>query len=959
MIIMKMVGSDKRLNYYRMDPDEVIAELHSHKMGLTNAEAARRLEQNGLNALRHTHHESAIIIFLRQFKNLFVVILLISATFALFLSDEKTAAILIVIALVNASVGFFQEHKAETLMDKLEHLLVSKAKVIRNGELKSIGATELVLGDIVYIEGGDSVPADLRILDENELATNDFTLTGESNPSRKFVHAITSTVSLASRHNLAFMSTTVATGTAHGIVIGTGMHTELGRIASLSQVTQADNSPLQKEMNNVATKITRGTLLLAAVLAVIALQANLGFKTALLFAIGISAAMIPNGLVAEVNITLAQVANRLAKAHALVKKLSAVETLGATNIILTDKTGTLTKNEMTVTKLLIGRAEYEVSGTGYEPTGAVLDKDHKPLSKKILNDLSFFFTAGALASNAKVERPDVHHQTWYTIGDPTEGAIITLVRKAGLNTELLNIKNKEVKEFQFDSARKLMSSIRHYDDKMVLFAKGAPEAIQERCKGLWDHGHIRKFTKADGIFFASYNETKAQNAMRNLAFAYRVLPKNTDPSHLDMNKIEQDLTFLGIVSMQDPLRDDVPKAMTAARNAHVRVSIVTGDYPTTARAIASQADLASSTEQIKVISAEELNTLSDSQVLQLIEEGGTIFSRVSPEDKLRLVEITKASGQVVAVTGDGINDAPALKRADIGVAMGKTGTDVAKDSADIVLLDDSFSTLIKALEQGRLTFQNIKKAARCALTDNAGELSTILISLAGQTLFHIPIAITAIQILAIDVIAQIAPITALGWDKSDKQLMHDPPRRLKDHIINTFAVREFVMFGLLAAILSYVNFLLFFARRDLSPAYIDPTSTLYAQATMLTYLTLVLCQFMNLMLVRADEHESFFTRYILSNKKLLIAFAISFFCILNIAYNPLVQPYFGTGSLNLMDWLTAILAAITYLGVRLVQRHTRKHTRRAVIKLHHEAHLSSRSSLMVQQQHRKMLLERE
>jgi Ca2+-transporting ATPase len=385
--------------------------------------------------------------------------------------------------------------------------------------------------------------------------------------------------------------------------------------------------------------------------------------------------------------------------------------------------------------------------------------------------------------------------------------------------------------------------------------------------------------------------------------------------------------------MLDPLRDAVPAAMKAARAAHVKVSIITGDFPSTARAIALKAGLS---DDITIVLGEELDGLADSQILQLVQKGGAVFSRVAPEDKLRIVEIVKRNGSVVAVTGDGINDAPALKRADIGVAMGRTGTDVAKDAAGIVLLDDSFDTLVSAIEQGRLTFRNIRKAARCVLTDNAGELFTILISLAAQIYFHIPAAITAIQILAIDIIAQMAPLTALGWDRAQHSLMHDKPRKLTDHILTARSSIEFIAFGALTAALAYGNYLWFYARHGLTSPYIDTTSHIYAQATILTYLTIVLCQFINLLLVRADEHESFFTNYLWSNKKLLAAFGISFFCIFNIMYNPWVQPYFGAGPLSFMDWMTAVVCAGIYLGVRLTQRHTRKHSRHAVLQLHRE-----------------------
>jgi P-type Ca2+ transporter type 2C len=929
--IMLMMDAYKRLNYYRQTPEAVLEELKSRPEGLTNKDARERIIRLGTNALYKTRRELAIVTFLRQFKNLLVIMLLVSAAFSIYLHDAKTATILLLIALMNACVGFFQEHKAETLMSSLERLLVPQAKVLRSGKLTQIDSTELALGDVIYIEEGDSVPADLRILDEAELSTNDFALTGESNPSRKFVHAISADVPLGNRHNLLFMGTTVATGSGHGVVVGTGMHSELGRIASLSQATPNEASPLQREMNHLATRLAQGTVILATILIIIALKSHLGLRNAVLFGIGIGAAMIPNGLVAEVNITLAQTAGRLAKAKALVKKLSAVETLGATNFILTDKTGTLTKNEMTVEHVLIGRTRYNVTGTGYETNGSVVTEHGKKLSPTVLKDLELFFATGTLASNAKVNPPDDEHATWYVVGDPTEGALITLARKAGIDPEAWNTANPEIKEFQFDSARKLLSSVRHRGDQIVVFTKGAPEAVLQRSQEIWDHGHIRPLTKADRSFFSEYNENQAHEARRNLGFAYRILPAKTNLQKLTMDGVEQDLTFLGMVSMVDPLREAVPAAMKAARLAHVKVSIITGDYPTTAQAIAAKAGLG---DEITIILGDELQHLADSQILQLVERGGAVFSRVAPEDKLRIVAIVKQSGHVVAVTGDGINDAPALKRADIGVAMGRTGTDVAKEAADIVLLDDSFDTLVSAVEQGRLTFQNIRKAARCAMTDNAGELLTVLLGLVGLTVFGVPAAISPIQILAIDVVAQILPITALGWDTPLAKLMHEKPRNLRDHIINRRAVMGFIGFGTLAALLSYANFLLFFARHHISPVHLNTLNPLYLQATTLTYLTLVLCLYVYLLFERSGAHEKFFTAYLWSNKKLLIAFAASFILIGNILYNPVVSPYFSSGPLNWVDWLTAFGFATLYFFYRLLLRHSHKPTPRASLELH-------------------------
>ena len=916
-----MESPAKQLNYYRLTPDEVLKQLRARPGGLTSQVATERLDKLGGNVLHRAKHELAPVTFLRQFKNLLVIMLLTSAAFSLYLHDGKTATILISIALMNACVGFFQEYKAETLMKGLERLLVPQAKVMRDSRLEKIDSTELVPGDVVYIEEGDSVPADLRVIDELELSTNDFALTGESNPSRKFVHAISGDVPLGNRHNLLFMGTTVATGTGHGVVIGTGMHSELGRIASLSQATHSEASPLQKEMNHLAARLAQGTVVLAAILVLIALKADLGLHAAILFGIAIGAAMIPNGLVAEVNITLAQTASRMAKARALVKKLSAVETLGATNFILTDKTGTLTKNEMTVEQLLIGRRRYHVTGTGYEANGQLVAEDGKAVTDASLKAMELFFATAALASNAKVDPPDNEHPDWYVVGDPTEGALITLVRKAGLDPEELGRDHPEIKEFQFDSARKLLSSVRKRGKQTIVYVKGAPESVLSRSVDIWDHGHVRKLTAADRTFFNEYNEQQAHDAMRNLALGYRILPAKVNTKKPKMDEIEQDFVFLGMVSMVDPLRDAVPAAMKSARLAYVKVSIVTGDYPTTAKAIARKAGLA---DDITVVLGDELPGLADSQILQLVEHGGAVFSRVAPEDKLRIVEIVKQSGHVVAVTGDGINDAPALKRADIGVAMGRTGTDVAKDAAEIVLLDDSFDTLVDAIEEGRLTFQNIKKATRCALTDNAGELFTVLGGLAALVAFHVVPAITPIQILAIDVVAQILPITALGWDSAQRNLLHERPRRLRDHIINPGAVEGFIISGLIAAGLAYDNFLLFFNRHHLDPRYFSTALPQYHQATTLTYLTLVLCLYVYLLFERSDVHEKFFTSYLWSNRQLLGAFALSFFLIGNIIYNPWVQPYFSTGALNLMDWLTALACAGLYMVFRLFQRRSSK-----------------------------------
>lgn len=922
---------------YRLSAKDVLAQFESSKDGLKQSQVSKLQHMYGSNKLKQLHKESIFIKYLRQFKDPMIALLIFSSILAFFLEDPRVAVVILGLVAFNTIVGFTQEYKAEKLMQSLEKLVVSKARVIRDGKIEEIDASELVPGDVVLVSAGESVPADLRVLEETELSTNDFALTGESNPSRKFTHAIESDVELANRHNLVFMGTTVANGEARGVVIGTGMQTELGKIASLSDETAADPSPLQKEMSNIAKRVTQGTIILCILLLPVAIKfGDLSLKGALLFALGFAASIIPQGLPAEINTALAQAAAKLAKARALVKKLSAVETLGATNIICTDKTGTLTKNEMTVEQLLIGKDVYTVTGSGYESNGSVVGERHKALDAAKLQDLSLFFTTGALASNARVQPPDNEHATWYCLGDPTEGALITLARKAGLEPDSLETASPEIKEFSFDSARKRMTSIRKMGPhgQYYVLVKGAPEGVLERSDELWDHGHVRKLSQADRNHVLDTHNQWAENAMRNLAFAYKVLPADTDIKKLKMEDAEQGLTFLGLVSMIDPLREDVAEAMKAAHVAHIDVSIITGDFATTAKAIATKAGLGTKDSHILVISGQELHEIDDTRLLQLLDRGSVIFSRVSPEDKLRIVALAKERGNVVAVTGDGINDAPALKRADIGVAMGKTGTDVAKQSAEIVLLDDSFHTLVGAIQQGRIIFQNIKKGTLSCFTSNSAELIVNLTSLVALISFGVPLALSVMQILAIDLIAELFPIAALGWDKADSDLMREKPRNPRDHILNRWSITDLLWCGVLIGGLAFANYILFFWRNGIGAVGADITNpTLYIKATSITYLTIVLCQLANI-LQRRSEH-GLFTRYQFHNKQFWIAIAVSMFLVCVILYNPVVAPYFGAGPLSLVDWLYALGAAAIFIAFREVQRHANTHhTREHIFELH-------------------------
>jgi Ca2+-transporting ATPase len=918
MNLMEKVENTKNVEVYRLSPEKSLEQFSSAKEGLSAAEAEKRLEQYGPNGLQAIKADPAWRKYLRQFKDLMILLLVTSSVLSFYLGDARTAAVLLAIVVFNTSIGFLQEFKAERIMEALEKLVKPEAEVYRSGTLAQIDSNELVPGDIVRITEGDSVPADLRIIEEMELSTNDFALTGESNPTRKFTHAIEAEVELNSRHNLVFMGTTVATGEGIGVVIATGMQTELGRIASLSEAAPQELSPLQRELNSIASRVTVGVVFLCAILLPVSIHANLGLKDAFLFAIGFASSLIPQGLPAEINTALAQAANKLAHAKALVKKLSAVETLGATHIICTDKTGTLTKNQMTVEQIILGHEQFFISGTGYEAIGAVHTANGQKLEKNTLDLHSQFFMCGSLASNAKVLGPDKEHAQWYCIGDPTEGALVTLARKAGIDTDVLEQAHPELKEFTFDSARKRMSSIREFNGKTLSFVKGAPEGVLENCSHILEHGKKRRLTETDRTWLLQQHQETASKAMRNLLFAVKELDPNTKVSKLTMEEAESGLTLLGMVSMLDPLREEVPAAMAAAHQAHIRINVVTGDYSLTAEAIAKKAGLSGKDEHLVVIPGDEVKTMKDSEIFDHVIKGGTIFSRVSPEDKLRIVEIIKKAGEVVAVTGDGINDAPALKRANIGVAMGITGTDVAKQSAEIVLLDDSFGTLVKAVQQGRVIFANIKKGTLSCFTSNAAELVTNLASLAALSVLGIPLAIGVMQILAIDLVAELFPIAALGWDPPEGELMNEKPRDPKQHILNGKAIIDLLWCGLIIGGLAFANYLMFYHRHHINPQNFNNLSPLYFKATTLTYLTIVICQLFNIMQRRSVK--GFFSRYQLSNWHFWAAIGFSVFCVLNIVYNPFINQYFKSGPLSFTDWLYALGAGAIFLAIRELQR---------------------------------------
>lgn len=909
----------KKDRYYKLSSQELLSDFQTSFDGLTKNEVNTREKIYGKNILVGIKKKWFFFKFWSQFKDVFIILLIVSDVISLYLQDFRGATILTFIILINAIIWYIQEAKAERIMDSLKKMLHPNTKVKRNGKMIEILVEELVPGDIVYIEEWDSIPADIRIIQESELQTNDFSLTWESNPVKKFTHGIPGDALLSERNNCVWMGTTVATGNAWWVVFATGMTTELGRIANLSQEQIPEDTPLQIEMKNIAKKLTIGTLVLWWILVIISLLVHLTPREAFIFAIGISASMIPQWLPAQISIALSLAAGRLAKNKALVKQLASVETLWAVNVICTDKTGTLTKNEMTVKHIYLGFHIYDVEGDGYQPVGNIVDAlTQKTIDTDFISTRKHFFNTLYLASNAKINPPDEEHQTRYTIGDPTEGALISLVQKIKIDTEKMGKLYTQLHQYGFDSVRKMMSSVRVVDNQKILYVKWSPSAIMEKCTQIYDGKKIRKITQEDKNQIEKYIEESSSNAMRNLGFAYK--PLATYESSQTLQEVETNLIFLWCTSIIDPPREEVADAIQAANIAKIKIIMITGDYGLTAEAIAKRIKLEQK-KKIPLIAGDELKNMSDIKLIQIIQTPWPIiFSRTSPEDKLRIVNLLRKTHNIVAVTGDGINDAPALKSANIWVAMGKIGSDVAKEASEIVLLDDSFHTLVYAIREGRNIFYNLKKTIISCITSNGGELFTILPSLAAKALFGLPMAINPFQILAIDMIGEMWPLTALTRDLAQKNLMKEWPRDTKQHIINKPIIIDLIISGAMMWGVAFTNYILYIIFHGYTLTTFSDTSIYYPIATSITYTSIVFCQFANIISRRAGL-ESVFTSYLRSNKKLLWAFGFSMLCILILIYAPVVHTYFEFWPMDIKDWIFPIVGAIVFLLIRELQKY--------------------------------------
>lgn len=938
---MKRGGAE----FYALAPDVVLERLRTTRQGLDADAAAQRLADDGPNYLDLRQRGLVLELVTTQLKDPIVVLLLASSLIALLLGDVIVGGTLAAITLLNCTLGFLEQYRASRQIRSLKHLVVLTTTILRNGVTQTVDTNTLVLGDIVYLTPGEPIPADLRIIHEEALVLHAAAVTGESATVHAFSRKLNKKTVLAKRHNMAYLSGSVFSGTGYGVVVATGNDTELGTIIDLSSKQPLPESKTTRELRIVARRVTFFALALSLGVLVFGLLTSTAWTELFFLIVALVAAVVPQGLPTLMTANLADSANQLSKQGLLVRDPWIITSLGATTLICTDKTGTLTTGAMSAQKITVGKTTYHITGLGYEPKGTFVDAMGKPIAKTILRDLELPLTAAVLCNNATIGAPDASHAQHYPIGSPTEAALLVMAAKAGFQPSKLIKAHPEVRQLAFDTTRKRMSSIRTYDGKQYVFVKGAPESMLSVSREIWDHGHTRTLHSKDKQSFQAAADHSANAGLRTIALAYKVLASGTNVHSLDEAAIESDLIYLGNVTLTDPLRPDIATALAHAQEAGIGIALLSGDSALASTAIAKEAGLAEHSK-LRTLTSEAISDLSDAELAALVQNYTVICSRVSSEEKVRIVTAAQNAGYVVTAIGDGINDAPVLKRADVGVAMGISGTDAAKESANIILTNDNLATLVRGIAQSRQILRNLKKATATSFASNVAELAVLLASFLAAVFWDVPFALAVMQILAIDLIGELLPISALGRDKPEHSLMHESTKAYKEPVFSRRATSGFIASGLLIAGLAFSNYVLFFDRHDLPASLAPDDSQLHLQAMTLTYLTLLLCQLANILIQRSDK--GLFTRYQLSNHLLWLAIGASLSITAVLMYVPFVGQFFMTTALGLHDVLWALLAAALFIAIRQFQLYDAKHRRAAV----HALHKAVTAAPVEQPQHR-------
>jgi P-type Ca2+ transporter type 2C len=920
-------GTSPESEAYRLTVGDVADRLDTDvASGLTESEARARLGKYGPNELAAEKPVPAWRRFLAQFQDVLVILLLIAAgvSAGLWALERDSglpyeALAILAVVLLNATMGFVQEYRAAAAVQALRAMSAAEATTIRDGQRRRVHASELVPGDVILIEEGDSIPADGRLVESTSLKTAEAALTGESLPVSKDTRPIAEEVSLGDRYNMIFSGTAATYGRGKAIVTATGMTTEIGHIAGLLKESRDETTPLQRELDRTGKMlgvivVAIAVVMIATLIVVENVRGLAAIVDVLILGVALAVAAVPEGLPAVVTAVLAIGVQRMARRNAIVRHLTAVETLGSASVVASDKTGTLTKNEMTVRAVITASGRVSLGGSGYAPDGDVTRDGGGVIDGSLRDELQRALAVADRANNASVEEREGR---WVAQGDPTEAALLVAARKAGLSDAALDARLPRVGEVPFSSERKLMSTI-HRDaeehERPIVFTKGAPDVLLTRCSRELVGREPRPLTTERRAEILRANESLADEALRTLGVAARWLREDalprTDGKGAD-GTLEQDLAFLGLIGMIDPPRPEAKDAVAKARSAGIRPLMITGDHPRTASVIARELGIAS---DCRAITGAELTQLDDATLQQTVSQVA-VYARVNPEHKLRIVRALQARNAVVAMTGDGVNDAPALKTADIGVAMGVTGTDVSKEAADMVLADDNFASIIAAVEEGRAIFDNIRKFLRYLLSSNIGEVLTMFLGVLFASRLGlqsegdgIVLPLLATQILWINLVTDGPPALALGVDPADDGLMTRPPRPSIERVITAQMWRGIFLVGAIMALGT-----LFVLDAALPGGLVNGTDDMrYAQT--MAFTTLMLFQIFNVVNARSDERSAF--RRLFTNPWLWTAIAASVALQVAVVHAPFLQRAFGTVALGATDWLFCAAVASSVLWLR-------------------------------------------
>jgi Ca2+-transporting ATPase len=902
-------------------------ELKTNSNGLTAQEAKQRLITYGPNELRKEKRKSPLKILLEQFTDILMIILLFAVALSVgvgiyqgSMNEMIDAAIILIIVIASATLGFTQEYRSEKAVETLKKMTAPTAIVLREGKEVRIPASELVPGDIILLYAGDRVPADGRLIEAFTLKTDESALTGESAPVQKSTMALSEQTQLNDRENMVFTGTVVVYGRGKAIITNTGMDTEFGKIAEMVQTAPQEQTPLEKRLSGVGKTIGILALTVAISVGIIGIVVEQRpIIEMVLWAISLAVAAVPEALPAIVTGALAIGMYRMAKSNAIVKRLPAVETLGSTSVICSDKTGTMTKGEMTVRNIYVNEQSIKVTGIGYAPKGEFQIGDKKIEPHKELEELLKI----AVLCNDSALNQDNQTSKWTVKGDPTEGALIVAAEKANIQKQTIDKEQPRINEIPFSSERKRMTTIHTKKDKQIAYMKGAPEMIMERCSKILLNGKLESFTKENHTKYFQITEELAQQALRNLAFAYREFPADTKFTE----DLEKDFVFVGIISMIDPPRPEVKDAITACKKAGIHVVMITGDHKLTATAVGKELGLLDeNTSDTQVLTGQELEKMTDEQLAEIVENV-VIYARVSPEDKMRIVKAWKQKDHVVAMTGDGVNDAPALKMSDIGIAMGISGTEVSKEAADIVLADDNFVSIVKAVREGREIFENIKKYLTYLLQCNIMEIIVMLIAILAvpyladifnpglsatfegrEAIGSAAIALTAVQLLWMNLVTDGLPAIALGVDPGDPDLMERKPRKPKESI---FSKEVKVYLTAMPAIMSALLLTAYFMHTP----WLNEASLLAARTQLLT--AMIVMELVIALSMRSLKYPVFKVG-VFKNKYLWYAILGSFALQLVILYVPGLQSIFGVHTPELIDWgIAALFGAIVFSTIEI------------------------------------------